>query len=641
MPEDQSDFPKVTPLFLKDRPDSSFALYENLIVENLKKVIPSYIFSSEKTKEEQFSLFRQAVPLLTWSEIPKQTPCEVSFFLICRLRSDAFRFFYDMISRWLIPHRRVPIPLLYAVDFSFNEIEGETYSLVEVIVHLENAKDLQALKRNLWIMEAEIHIGADSHYKANRILEVKGLTGDEKTALMHEDIVSLLRRKKEFFGEDIFVEMQHFLVVCTEEFKSLREHSHMSRIISVLYIFRKQLQEALEKNSDKRYIYSKLIRATLNSHMGKERNVLGCLVLLNFTQENEVFEERHFLDAIQSLIPRAIDVAGSFFTYQSKMGANCALYIEVEPKDKTPFTIDEIKRLRTELEEELRSRIEQLMHAVFMPRNEEEITKNIIILRDELQYSKDVPQVLISFDEQTSTHLTYTVILLRVRKSGMQPIKDLFYQTDTFLDFTLDREKVVGDIRKIHQKEATVFRLRLRKDAFLRKNRAVDLSRARQKVVKELKSIIGPFRDYNGGLIAKQEELLTQTKELLKEQINRKEYLFETFFYALSPDYMRSILSPDHIKVFFGILLELIQSESLNDLNVSDYSYYYFVKSRSDLSFRNGFKRYLSQCAADYTQIISFSLEHDKQFIDGAMVLLSEKEKLEEACLYSKNENNI
>lgn len=625
------EFPKVTPLFFNELSSAPLRLYESLITETLKKILPSYFFSPEKSREEQFSLFRQAVPFLTWSEIPKQAPGDVSFYLICRLRNDAFRFFYDIVSRWLVPNRRVPIPLLYAVDFSFEEMEGETYSLVEVILRIENAKDLQAFKRNLWIVEAEIYIGADSHYKANRILEVKGLSGDEKTALVHENIVNLLRRQKQNFGEDIFVEMQHFLVVCQDGFKKIRDHRHMSRIIGVLYLFRRRLQEALIGAPHKRHIYSKLIRTSLSSNSTKQKKVLGCLVLLNFIQENEVFEERHLLDAIQSLVPRARDVEGSFFTYQSKIGSSCALYIEVEPKDNAPFTAEEVGRLRTELKTELRSRIEQLMHAVFMPRNEEEITKYILTLRDELQYSKDVPQVMISFDKQTSSHITYTVILLRVQKSGMQPIKDLFYQADTLLDFTLDREKVVGSIRKLHQKEATVFHLRLRKDPFLRKNRAVDLSRARQKVVKELESIIGPFRDYNGGMIAKQEELLTHAKELIGASLKRKEYFFESFFYALSPDYMRSILTPEQIKMFFQLTLDaLIDVHGSKPLIIDDDIYFYFVNTSPDGKFRNKFKRFLSQNTSRFTQIASFSLDHEDLLVDGAMVLLGEKEKLEE-----------
>jgi len=50
------------------------------------------------------------------------------------------------------------------------------------------------------------------------------------------------------FDHDIFAQMQHFLVMCSEEFKGARDYAHMSRIIYVFYLFGESSWRQREKN---------------------------------------------------------------------------------------------------------------------------------------------------------------------------------------------------------------------------------------------------------------------------------------------------------------------------------------------------------------------------------------------------------
>ena len=61
-----------------------------------------------------------------------------------------------------------------------------------------------------------------------------------------------------------------------------------------------------------------------------------------------------------------------------------------------------------------------------MPRNEEEVMRNIITLSNQLRLSRDLPQVIINFEEQSSKQLSFTVIWLRVLKPADLPIKNHF-----------------------------------------------------------------------------------------------------------------------------------------------------------------------------------------------------------------------
>jgi hypothetical protein len=76
-------------------------------------------------------------------------------------------------------------------------------------------------------------------------------------------------------------------------------------------------------------------------------------------------------------------------------------------------------------------------------------------------------------------------------------------------------------------------------------------------VVNELSRILGEFRDFNGGMISKQYELLTEVRAyLVQESVKYNELLLENFFYSLVPVIMRTLLEPHAFKSLFQMMLE-------------------------------------------------------------------------------------
>ena len=53
-----------------------------------------------------------------------------------------------------------------------------------------------------------------------RILEIKGLSADEKTALVQEHVAHLAKRLPHEFDEDVMTELQHVLMICRDDFKT-------------------------------------------------------------------------------------------------------------------------------------------------------------------------------------------------------------------------------------------------------------------------------------------------------------------------------------------------------------------------------------------------------------------------------------
>jgi len=557
---DNNFLPNIKMLFNLSNENSNL-LYKDIACNSLKKILPANLLQPVSLDadllSDQQEEFAALLPIFHYTPC-QSTPANISFFVLSKYRSNAFQFFFEMISHWLVPGKRLNVVLVNAQDFHLPDLGKELYTLCEVIIHVEKAEDLEELQRNLPIIETEICLGMQSVYYARRILEIKGLSADAKTAIIQDYIASLIARLPKIFDYDLLTEMQHVLVMCRDEFKAERESRHLSKIISGHYLFRKVLREAAGKMPEKRHLNVKLFRASLHQEE-TEKQVLGILVGFNFLRDKEVFEERHLLSAIQNYVSSAQPVEHSFFANRRGTENICTFYMEIEKPGGEPFHSDEIKLLKQELPSDLKDRIEHLMHPVFMPRNEEEIMRNILSLSNQIRYIHDVPQVIISFDQQTYTDLFFTIILVRVMKPGCSSIQEMF-NNESEVGYIHDRSKTVGFLRKKYAKEAAVFGLTLPKYQFLRKDNSIDLNKARQAVASELNKVLGDVRDFNGGLISKQNELLCILREALSSSVKYSDLLLENFFYSLTPDVMRTVLEPTMLQAWFKMLLELIDA---------------------------------------------------------------------------------
>lgn len=542
--------PEICPLYDLPAGNSNKELYLQIIRNLLQQILPA---PWGEIKQD----FHELLPLLTSSSCD-EAPGNYSFFVLTRNRPNSFKFFFDMIGNWLVPGKRLNLVLTSAADFRILELGSGSYTICEVMVHVNSQEELEEIQRNFPLIETEIKLGMQSSYYARRIMEVKGLSADAKTAMIQEHITYLIHRLPRYFDYDILTEMQHLLVLCRDDFKASRDHNHLSRIISIQYLFRRNLREAVKSSPEKRHINLKLFRTKAGAKM-----ILGVVVGLNFLRDKEVFEKRHLLNAIQHLVPAAQPIENSFFNNRRGTEHISTVYLELEKTDGSTFTNEEMALLRRELKKDLRDRIEHLMPLVFMPRNEEEIMRNILSLSSQIKYVRDIPQVFITFDEQTHTNLFFTVILVRLVKPGEKSIQELFKQEGSQLEYIHDWCKAVGFLRRKHAKEATVFRVKFSKEQFLRRDHSIDLYKARQTVCLELLKAIGEFRDYNGGMISKQNEVLCEVKRILGQEGKYKELLLDNFFYSLAPVIMRTLLEPEVLCTIFLMLLESIEEGGL------------------------------------------------------------------------------
>lgn len=525
----------------------------------LNQLLPEYYFDpkwqAERLAENIKKKVLASLPLVKSTRNNKV----MCFYSMFRYRANAFKFFFDLVSQCLVPGKRLNVVLVYAVDFQFPELGDDLLTVCEVIIKVDDDEDFELIQRNFPLIETEALIGIESDYYARKILEVRGVSPDQKTSTIHNRIAYALRRLPAIFSADVFTEMQHILVLCDDDFKDQRSVEHLSRLIAVHYLYRRRLLNWIKEYPLKRQVVVKAFNATVNFPQGK-KNVLALVIGLNFLRAKEIFEQRHLLEVIKRYIPSAEAIDQTFFTNRRGSEKITTIYVEIEKTDHKKFLPEEIRKIKSLLPKDLQNHIAHLLPPVFMPRNEEEIMRNMLSLSQQLKYLRDIPQVFISFDEQTDRNLFFTVIVVRIIQGTADAISDLIRKSDTYLRYIHDRTKIVGALRQKYPKEATVFRLKFAKDSFLRGDHSIDLYKARQAVVNELTRCIGEFRDFNGGMIAKQNELLTEVKVFFaKEGVKYNEIILEDFFYSLAPVIMRTVLESHAFKSLFQLLLESLE----------------------------------------------------------------------------------
>jgi hypothetical protein len=612
-------FPEIT-ILQQSKIDQKQALYyEELVRYNLAKVLKGEKKNYE-TDEEKIDSFKSILPSSLW-ELDETPPRIASLLFVYKYRIYSSKLIYDLISKWLVPGRELNISRYYGVDFEFKLEPNERYIMIEVLLDVETEGDLSIMKKTLPYLCKEIEIGVSSIDQGMRILEVKGMNFSDKVSQVQELIFSLINNKTRYFDHDLLREMQQFFVLSKDTFKQIRSHRYLVRLICSQYLFRKALSFSSDPTLSKRLFRLKLMRTTLLSVEGPQK-VLGILVGVSYFRENESFGERQIANAVRAYIPSAEVVEDSFLCQKSGRTESSMLYLEFVKSDGISFASDEIQLLKNVLLEDLKGRVEQLMHPIFMPRNEEEIMRNILNLNKQLKSHDDIPQIIIQFDKQDEMYIVFGVILLRVVKNEEKSVRELCELCSFKYEFIPDRIKIVGRVKKGYSKEANVFYVRLDKRDFLRKDHSLDLYRARQAVLNELYRVFSDVRDFNGGMIAKENEIFTKLTKHMAQVSSSNEVLLENYFYSLTPVIIRSMVSVQLLETSFQIFLDLLEDEKPSNggylLKFSYQSHYIFCYIASkDSSFQSLVKERVSLLKLSRFQLITSLLQVEETFYMG------------------------
>jgi len=510
--------------------------------------------------KEAFKEVEKKLPLLHLSISDSEAPTELSLSVLCfdLPQFDISQFLKELTEKQLFNWNCGKIISTKKLTFQFEGIPSKDLFFMEILALIDNRATLQSIKEQKKNFIEDLSLALLSPAHAKHLLNTKGFLRDPKTEEIDRMIMRLSKNYFPSIASDLFVEMHHFFLARDDEFRRMRNIKHICRTICCLAYFKKQLR-AKAKFADKkeRLIEFKLKKTALQFPFSK-KNVLSLSLSVNFISDYEKFEKRHILHAIKNSISNIHAVPHSFFHYTSSYDSIHSYYIEVEKNNGDDFSIEELVKLKENLTVQLPLSIELLSHRIFMPHNEEEILRNILALSREVKNPNDPPQLILNFQGQTEHALGFRATIVRPIIEAKTPtLESNFSSNQELITWVSGSTKIVESLKEDHVKEASSFILECPKTPFLRQDHSIDLLRARGFIVSSLKKIIGDVRDYNGGLIGQQNQLLNNLKEALSPEELKYEFYLDSLFHSIYPVLMKSLLSPGILRSLFGLFLEL------------------------------------------------------------------------------------
>lgn len=543
-----------------------------------------------------FFRFSRQVPLLDYCTFSDASG-GVIVRLIClsEYTQGAGRYVNDVFSRWLVPDKQLDSEGSLSIHFTFDLCPDQRYYFFQEIFRFTHPGDLSAALGNIPHLTEGIRLNILAVYHARYIASMKSLSMEQRSRIIQENISSLflspgagsdrsaydqihqfmlklseeekigmvkkniaglIRSRPRNFDRDVFHEMTSFSAYFNPHFTAIRDPRHLSRVIALHYLFKKSLLLEIQNAPDARHLSFKLLKA----HLTGSDPIVGILIGMNLLKETERFDKKHLLAAIQNCIPQAFIVPDSFII-DGRDDKIRIFYLEIQKQSRQPFSVPDIRILQQELPSILKRQVENVVHPIFMPRNEEEVLRNIVMLSKQIKFLRDLPHLTIHYEKQTDAEISFLIVLVRLLKEHDLPFKDLLKNAQSDLRVTVDEIRSAGSLKRRYLKEAVIFRAILDKSHFFRKDYSLDLKRARQKVCSELNLLLGEFRDYNGGMIHKQDEALEQLRKLIGAAAAEHELLLENFFYSLRPGIMQTVHPPETIKTLYDLLLEALKED--------------------------------------------------------------------------------
>jgi oligopeptide transport system substrate-binding protein len=367
---------------------------------------------------------------------------------------------------------------------------------------------------------------------------------------VHQKLAAFRNRFPHLVDQSIFNDMLLFYLPAAKEFLDHRKPAHLFRLILSTYFFQRKILKECTLYPHLRHLEVRWLPTTLLFPFSS-KSALGCLVGFNEMNRYEIFDEENIVLALQKYLPEAKLVSESFYAFTSQHRNIKIFYLEIEKKDRTPFSLTERDLLKCNLKKKIEKSIQTLSPSIFMGNNDEEAYKTILTLSQEIQTFMDLPQVNIQLEQQTTKEIVFRIALVQISPFHRFSLKERFVNSM----FVPQRSMIVRHLEE-HPIEAHLFHLRLPRHAsLLRSDGSLDFYSARREIVSLLTSAIGTFRDYNGGIIEKQQELLIEFKEKCAELCNDPEYL-ETFFYSIIPLEKQIILDIEILSMLFSLYMK-------------------------------------------------------------------------------------
>jgi ABC-type oligopeptide transport system substrate-binding subunit len=368
-------------------------------------------------------------------------------------------------------------------------------------------------------------------------------------ALLRQELLNSLVNCAET-DSSLIMEIEQFFCSKTDEFFNHRSISHIGRVIRLLAALRKNVSA-----SSPAHITLRLFRSTLGCH-NRKRKILCIAFSIQVVSQDLAFDERLVRECVQRLMPNIGLVPYSFYSAPAGKEPARIAYVEIEKKDSSEFTHDEIPTLHASLTREIESCIETMIPTVELPQNEEESLRTILLLSQQIKKLKDIPQVMIQYRGQSAYTIDFCVTLVHLVEKDRES-RFFLTKLPNIVRMIPTKKAIVGCLRQKLQKEAISFIVQCLKEPFLRHNRSIDFLKARETVILSLKSTLGVVRDVNGGLFYQQTHLINELIPALSSDEKKELHIVENLFHSLTPCITKNMVSKMHMLTLFRLFFEL------------------------------------------------------------------------------------
>ncbi len=362
------------------------------------------------------------------------------------------------------------------------------------------------------------------------------------------------KRFPEFYSTDLSKVFVQTLAQMSDRFLETRSDAFIQRFVLLSYFVRAKLMQKMQ-NSSQRCVVVKPFKLKVEG-----KSVLSIALGISTLHVHELLEEKHVFKALSNLMPGIKIAFGSFYSCKEKESGHLFCYLEIEKLRGNHFTMLEVNLLKKNLPNELKQGIQFLTPSISIPYNQEEIYKSLIQLSQEQRVIADLPQVMISFHSQIQEVLQFNVVATRVQKKDSIPFKKLAAHLPSSVRLVSQRMVALGVLGK-RVREGLIFLLEVDYDFFLKKNWSIDLRQARNYIAKAVEQILGPFRDYNGGLLSQQDKQFEEILFKFREKFATFHPFMEEVFYSLTPPSFQTLISARTCLQVFALFSRLYKKE--------------------------------------------------------------------------------
>lgn len=490
---------------------------------------------------------------LVWVDSNEESNSQINFYCLGPFQNRFFKFFYEYCLKICEPEQVDPFSVSSA-DFTIPwKNTAQRLTLCQICLNLTTPSLVKKMEKKIQKSSSYLKLGQMRVLPESILGEEKSSTEEEHRHKIYDILFQLDSKAPQEIRPFITLKFQQILASTPKHFFYERNPRHLVNLaVQMAYMHTKA--QGSEKTFKRRAWVHHCSPLTLGF---KRPQKLECwVVTLNFLKTNEILEERHFFQLFKYIVPNLQNL--SFFTtFRDPESKLIHFYIEICSDHFDHKLRKRLHRFSSWISQEVLRRIERKPLAVFTARNEEESLKWLTTLSKELTSKNDIPQIALMFHNQSDDKLLFHLLIARPYFTGMLSLQQLLnsHLCEHQISYHFDKVKKLEGHR--FQKELCLIEVAISKTPFLREDYCVNIQKARHLLVKTLQKILGPVRDFNGGLIAKQQDLFEALEQqVLSGPLLRHRVLFEDLFFNIQPSPLISNFTPSILLDWMNCLVK-------------------------------------------------------------------------------------